>query len=506
MSRMVVTSPAGVSDETRAARARSTRQRPSLPGPLIAVTVASGGAGLLAGDWLAAAGIWVLWAAWHYLPRREGPPVLPMAFTFQWVQVMAGLYYFAFTGQRLPAMVFSDYRTMVLLGLGSLLALLIGLKGGLTLIGQKRVERHPPVEAFSWPALIGCYLVFLAATGTVQELAWRIPALTQGILALTYGRFALLFLMFRRLSQPRVRVGWIGILLGGEVLLGFTGYFAGFREPMMLAAMALTGTFDPRRLRHWVALVLLGLSMVATGVMWMGVRTEYRRDFEDQVFASSREARLERFATLSSRWAERSPGEIVADIDLFVDRLWAIYYPALAVERVPAVIPYENGALLWRAIAHVLTPRFLFADKPVVESPSEMVRKYAGVWVAGPSENTSIAFGYAAESYVDFGVPLMFLPVLVYGFLMGMAYQWWFRLVRIRELATASAAVIFWLALYLFERSWINMLGLTVTLFAYLGGAVILVDRLLLRPRVSRVRARRSFAERWRVQSGGLGG
>jgi len=30
---------------------------------------------------------------------------------------------------------------------------------------------------------------------------------------LTYVRFALLFLMFRRLSQGRIRVGWIGAIL-----------------------------------------------------------------------------------------------------------------------------------------------------------------------------------------------------------------------------------------------------------------------------------------------------
>jgi hypothetical protein len=80
--------------------------------------------------------------------------------------------------------------------------------------------------------------------------------------------------------------------------------------------------------------------------------------------------------------------------------------------------------------------------------------------------------------------------VLIYGLLMGIAYQWWFRLIRRRELATAAAVVIFWLALYLFERSWINMLGLSFTLFGYLGGAVFLLDRFLGRHHASRSQAR----------------
>lgn len=459
---------------------RSVSQRLPLPGFVIALGLASAVVWFLAEDWIPAAALWVLWAGWRYLPTGAGPPVLPMAFSFQWMQVTLGLYYHAFTGYRPPAMVFSDYRSMVLIGLGCLVALLLGLKSGLALVQRQAGVLRASSETFSWPMLVACYVVSIAVTGTVQELAWDVPALTQGILALTYGRFALLFLILHRLSHPRIRSGWIAVLLAGETLLGFTGYFAGFREPMMIAAMALTGAFDRRKVKHWVVLGAVGVLMLVTSVGWTGIKTEYRGGFEDEVFAASREARLERVAALSSEWLNRSPSEIVSDMELFVDRVWTIYYPALALDVVPAVLPHENGALLWRAVLHVLTPRLLFPDKPPLESDSEMVRKYADIWVAGADESTSIAFGYAGESYVDFGVPLMFLPVLAYGLLMGIAYQWWFGLIRRRELATAGAVVIFWLALYLFERSWINMLGLSLTLFGYLGGAAFLLDRFLL--------------------------
>src|SRR5439155_11151925 len=106
------------------------------------------------------------------------------------------------------------------------------------------------------------------------------------------------------------------------------------------------------------------------------------------------------------------------------------------------------------AVEHILTPRVFFPDKPIVTSDSELVRRYAGVWVAGVEQNTSIAFGYAAESYVDFGVPMMFLPIAVFGFAMGLAYAALVRTVLHKELQVASVTVIFWLSLYLFERSW----------------------------------------------------
>lgn len=75
------------------------------------------------------------------------------------------------------------------------------------------------------------------------------------------------------------------------------------------------------------------------------------------------------------------------------------------------------------AVDNVLTPRLFNPDKPAIPSPSDEVRKYAGVWVRGRESSTSIAFGYVGESYVDFGLPWMFIPILAYGLLIGVAYR-----------------------------------------------------------------------------------
>jgi hypothetical protein len=183
---------------------------------------------------------------------------------------------------------------------------------------------------------------------------------------------------------------------------------------------------------------------------------------------------------------------MLSDVSFFVDRLWAVYYPALAIHRVPSIIPHEDGALLLRAVQHLVTPRLLFPDKPALESDSEAVRRYSGALVAGSEENTSIAFGYAGESYVDFGIPVMFLPVFVYGLIMGMAFHGFLRLIRDREISIAVVTVIFWLSLYLFERSWSQTFGLAGNLMIYLGGVAVIVERLGLhrngsRPVVSRL-------------------
>jgi hypothetical protein len=434
----------------------------------------------LFGHWLAGASILVLLLAWRLLATPEGPPVLALAFTYQWTQVTIGFFYNRITGQPLDGIENSDWETMMMLGLGCITALALGISAGLRMARRYwALEEDPPLIALSWRTLVMVYAVSIVMVGGAQELAWRIPAFTQAIIGLTFSRFALLFLMTRRL----VAAGeWrlIGGLVLVEVALGFTGYFASFREPLVMVAIATMEAFDRRRVGHWLGVGALVVVLGGSGLLWMSVRGVYRQDYDAELFAATRTTRLMRIRELSTSWLGQNSEDLSNNVTGLVDRLWAVYYPALAVARVPSVLPHTDGQILRDALVHLVTPRALFPNKAELASDSEMVRKYSGVYVAGAEQNTSIAFGYAAESYIDFGVPLMFLPSLIWGALMGVAYQWFMANIKHRELAIGLVTVVFWLALYLFERSWVKTLGMTVTLFVYLGGLTFLLDRWLM--------------------------
>jgi hypothetical protein len=250
-----------------------------------------------------------------------------------------------------------------------------------------------------------------------------------------------------------------------------------------MAVAALFEVFDTRRLQHWLTLAAFAVVMLAISVFWMGVRGEYRKSFDNETFAESRAAQLDRISALSSGFLQSQSSDIWRDADRLVDRLWVVYYPALAVARVPAILPHTNGSIISAAVTHILSPRVFFPSKAEVQNDSDMVRKYAGVFVAGAEQNTSIAFGYAVESYIDFGVPWMFAPVLMYGLLAGLAYQTLTARIHHAELRAGLLAVIFWLSLYLFERSWVKTLGLFGTLVIYLGVPALVLDYYLSRSR-----------------------
>ena len=65
--------------------------------------IAGLGVWMISGDWLLGLSTFVLALGWVFLPAEEGPPVLALAYTLQWVSVCVGLYYVAMTGRPLQA-------------------------------------------------------------------------------------------------------------------------------------------------------------------------------------------------------------------------------------------------------------------------------------------------------------------------------------------------------------------------------------------------------------------
>jgi len=71
-----------------------------------------------------------------------------------------------------------------------------------------------------------------------------------------------------------------------------------------------------------------------------------------------------------------------------------------------------------------MTPRILFPDKPVLDLEGRLVRKYTSKLESYIKTGTSVSLGYMAESYIDFGVPLMFVPIMLVGLMWGWIYRY----------------------------------------------------------------------------------
>ena len=168
-----------------------------------------------------------------------------------------------------------------------------------------------------------------------------------------------------------------------EIVLGITGFFAGFREPVVLAVLAVLEIFDRRNNRHWMAIGVGGVAAVMLGVLWMSIRVEYRRSTWRSTSSRRRARRAWSGSAHSPLVSSTANRPTCRAADTLVDRLWTVYYPALALARVPRVLPHTNGAIVGAAMVHIVTPRVFFPGKAELPSDSEKVRRYSGVHVAG---------------------------------------------------------------------------------------------------------------------------
>ena len=195
------------------------------------------------------------------------------------------------------------------------------------------------------------------------------------------------------------------------------------------------------------------------GVVWTAVKTDYREFLANEGTANGEAIPMERkFGKLADLVESVTWDNFTDGIDALILRVSYVNFFALTLENVPARVPYENGELWGGSVMHVLTPRFLFPDKPALDD-SERTRLYTGVQVAGTETGTSIGIGYVGESYVDYGPVGMFAPIFLLGLFYGLINRFFITAAKYKLLGAAMAVSVLIFNAYAIETSNIKLVG-----------------------------------------------
>ena len=443
-------------------------------------------------QWLLGPSLFVLLIGWRIIPRKGEAPVVAAAFAFQWLQVTLALFYMAIIGRRITEMKI-DYQPIVLVSLASIAAYF----GGYLILRARRGDSDRTQQfvndklSLSFVAL--SYVATIGISALLLRIAWLFPAITQLLFVLSFTRYALLYLLVVRLLNPTARWGLVFLVLGAELAMGFGGYFASFKDSLIFIGLAIVVSRKPKRLMSWVALIAVVTVAFSAGLAWTAIKGAVRKEYSS---TSNTTERLQRAMSVLIPAIEHPVVPWGEQVDHMVSRIWQVYYPALALKHVPAFVPHENGKILMGALSNTLKPRIFFPDKGILASESELVKKYAGVRVAGRESNTSIAFGYVAESYVDYGWPGLLVPIFLFGCVLGLADRLLPEFIRNPDLLQSVRVVVFWSAMASFEASWVFMIGTFVSLYVTLTLAAVAFERgfKLAAPRNSRISNQATFA------------
>jgi hypothetical protein len=101
-----------------------------------------------------------------------------------------------------------------------------------------------------------------------------------------------------------------------------------------------------------------------------------------------------------------------------LDRAALFHMVCLTVDRIPAFQPYLDGET-YKDIPAQLVPRVIWPNKPSPALSNSRLAIYLGLVTEDTAQNVSIAFGFIAEAYANFGL----LGVAVLGVAMGWGFK-----------------------------------------------------------------------------------
>ncbi len=287
----------------------------------------------------------------------------------------------------------------------------------------------------------------------------RIGALRQPLLAFASIKWVPVVLLAWVTMQNRRNPTMLVFVVMCEVIFGFTGYFSTFKNVIFIVLLVGLGmVVDRGRFRAGPVLVSV-LVMVPLIGFWQTVKTDYRK-FLNQ--GTGQQVTLipvqERIGFLIKAIEKVEAQGMVKGLATATERLGYLEYFAITLAVVPNRVPHENGNLWMGALMHTLMPRVLFPDKATLNE-SERTSKYTMMTLAGEAQGTAISLGYPAESYIDFGLGGMFLPIFFLGLLFGWTYQWFSSQGPYYPFGNALATSILLFSAHQLEMSNIKIVG-----------------------------------------------
>ena len=277
--------------------------------------------------------------------------------------------------------------------------------------------------------LILLYVIVSLLSALFNSSIIHVPG-GQLLLAITYLKWVLLTLLIIHTIAVDNNRTLVILLVLVEVLLSFSGFWAAFKDYILVALGAYL-MFSPRlSLKTYFILSIVFSVSLFFAVVWTYSKGEYRKyltggERTQFIIEQDNLSNIQKFYEIVQR--DFSPENFKENFSIglenLVYRVSYVEFLALTMKQVPTYLPHENGNLLINAVEHILKPRILFPDKkPIYDS--ELTSKYTGVQFAGAEQGTSFSLGTVAESYVDFGKYYMFIPIFFFGLWIGWMYKY----------------------------------------------------------------------------------
>ena len=373
------------------------------------------------------AGMIIFFLLMNVMQQPYKPSVFTIILFYHFLQISAGIWESNYLGVEINYRSPSSQNAIIAAYIGLLFLFLpiVYYQNKLPALSLNTLKKH--ADRLSIDKTFRAYVIGFFAMNALTGVAFFIPSLTQIIFSLGNIKW-FLFLLFglQSILKNRKRKEFY-IFCGLEFAMGFYSYFSGFKTIIYFVLFLLLCLLAVVRFNKMMIFVFGVAVMFFAGVFWTSVKGEYRsfinKGSSTQTVQVEKGEALNKLLELSEKQNNNSFSDAIEN---FLDRLQYTYHLAKTMDRVPAVIPHQNGANWGNTLVFVLTPRILNPDKGIYDA-SVKASKYSGIQYSGIKRGVSISLGYFADGYIDFGYVGMFIPLMILGFIYGSSYYYFIR-------------------------------------------------------------------------------
>ena len=414
------------------------------------------------------------------LQQPYKPSVFSIILLYHFIQISAGIWQCNYLGVDINYRAINTYYAILISYIGLLFLFLpiIYYQNKIPALTKETLLKH--ANKLSLDKTFKVYVISFFIMNALTGIAFLLPNLTQIIFSLGNIKW-FMFVLFgiQSILKNRKRKEFY-IFCALEFVMGFYSYFSEFKTVVFfiffIALLMLT-------IVKFNKLIIASISIVAVifaGIFWTSVKNEYRiflnKGSKTQSVQVDKADALNKLVELSEKQDESSFQKSTAD---FLDRIQYTYHLAKALDRVPAVIPYQNGDNWKKTLAFVLMPRLLDANKGIYDA-SVKASKYTGIQYQGVKRGTSVSLGYFADCYIDFGYVGMFIPLIILGFIYGSTYFYFVRKSSNNFVFNFAVVASIYMELFAFESDSIFVAGrLYVNLIVFFILSKTLFPRLI---------------------------
>lgn len=352
------------------------------------------------------------------------PPVLLYLFGYHWIQIFGSVIYADYLGKTLDVLYDSkEAEILVAATLGQLTLMASFLSRVFKPAFSPDLDTlKAAAEKLDTKKIITAYIVTTLIFPTLIAITYSNSSLNQLVQSFAVLRKVLLmmliFTFFLKKTGYRNMIILIVVL---EFVLSFVSYFSSFKEVIffvVLTYLTVNPYFDNKLI---LRLIPIGIFLVFFMIFWSSVKGGYRAflnqgSMKQEVRVSTGDA----FDYLGEKATEFDTDSFKTGGEVLLHRMQYMQQYSTVYARVPDIIEHSNGENLSSTISFLFLPRFLNPNKSRLD-PSTKTSYYTGRQYKNAEQGTSISMGYFCDLYIDFGILLMIIPLMIITFLIGKA-------------------------------------------------------------------------------------